>query len=127
MPKGTEYRITWSEAHQAYELDHTPFVFPLSDDSLGSWLKLIDAFHFQAASGHSLTARKETKQRGTVYWYAYKRVDGKLYKKYLGESVKLDLARLEKVARSFVDLPESEPAQAHSPFTAFRRCPREQH
>jgi hypothetical protein len=112
MPKGTEYKITWNEAHQAYELDHTPFVFPLSDDSLRSWLKMIDAFHFQAASGHSLTARKETKQRGTAYWYAYKRVDGKLRKKYLGEGAKLNLTRLEEIARSFVGIPEPEPTQS---------------
>src|SRR5437588_9066316 len=103
MPKGTEYTIAWSEIHQAYELDHTPFLFPLTDASLQSWLKLMQAFHFHAASGHSFTARKETKQRGTAYWYAYKRVDGKLCKKYLGDGSKLDLATLAAIARSFVE------------------------
>ncbi len=111
MPKGTEYKIAWSQAHQVYELDHTPFLFPLTDESLRSWLKLIDAFHFQAASGHSLTACKETKQRGSVYWYAYKRVDGKLHKKYVGDVSKLTLANLEAIARSFVEAPE--PVQQH--------------
>lgn len=115
MPKGTEYQIIWNEPNQAYALTHTPFVFPLSDDALASWLKLIDAFHFQAASGHSLTARKETKQRGTAYWYAYKRVDGKLRKKYLGEASKITLTMLASVARSFVEAPEPEPVEQPPP------------
>lgn len=111
MPKGTEYKITWNKVHQVYELDHTPFVFPLNDESLRSWLKLIDAFHLDTASGYSLTARKETKQRGTAYWYAYKRVDGKLKKKYLGEASKITLTMLASVARSFVEAPEPEPVK----------------
>lgn len=115
MPKGTEYKITWSDTKQAYEVDHTPFVFPLSDDSLSSWLKLVDAFHFQASTGESFTARKETKQRGTAYWYAYKRVDGKLHKKYLGDTSKITLALLASIARAFVAAPEPEPAQPQSP------------
>ena len=115
MPKGTEYKITWSDTRQAYEVDHTPFVFPLSDDSLRSWLKLIDAFHFQAATGESFTARKETKQRGTAYWYAYKRVEGKLQKKYLGETSKITLALLVSTARAFVAPPEPERAREPAP------------
>src|ERR1700686_1187265 len=106
MPKGTEYKIAWSQARQAYELDHTPFLFPLTDESLRSWLKLIDAFHLETQAGHSLTARKETKQRGSAYWVAYKRVDGKLKKKYLGDGNKITLAQLEAVARSFIEVPE---------------------
>ena len=111
MPKGTEYQIRWSDRRQAYEVEHTPFVFPLSDDSLRSWLKLVEAFHFQASSGESFTARKETKQRGTAYWYAYKRVEGKLQKKYLGETSKITLALLVSTARAFVAPPEPELAQ----------------
>jgi hypothetical protein len=111
MPKGTEYKIAWSQAHQAYELDHTPFVFPLNDDSLRSWLKLIDAFHLETKTGQSLTARKETKQRGSAYWVAYKRIDGKLKKKYVGDANKITLTMLETLARSFVQAPEPEPVK----------------
>ncbi len=111
MPKGTEYKITWSQARQAYELDHTPFVFPLNDASLPSWLKQIDAFHLETRAGHSLTARKETKKRGSAYWYAYKRVDGKLHKKYLGDADKITLTQLETLARSFVEAPDPEPVK----------------
>ncbi len=111
MPKGTEYTIAWSQARQAYEVDHMPFLFPLNDASLLSWLKRIDAFHLETRTGHSLTARKETKKRGTAYWYAYKRVDSKLYKKYLGDASKITLTQLEAVARSFVEAPDPEPVE----------------
>ena len=121
MPKGTEYTIAWSQAHQAYELDHTPFLFPLNDESLQSWLKLIDAFHLETQAGHSLTARKETKQRGSRYWIAYKRVDGKLHKKYLGDGDKIALTQLEAVARSFFEAPEPEPVEQEQPHTPPRK------
>jgi hypothetical protein len=111
MPKGTEYQIYWSETQKAYELIHTPFAFPLADASLQSWLKLIDAFHLETQAGYSLTARKEARQRGGSYWYAYKRVGSRLHKKYLGDGDKLTLAHLEAVARSFIKAPEPEPMQ----------------
>lgn len=106
MPKGSEYQIAWNDSTQAYVLQHAPFSFPLTDGVLHYWLALIEAFHFQAASGEEVTARKETKQRGTAYWYAYRRVNGKLRKKYLGETRKVTLARLETVARACGASPE---------------------
>src|SRR5690242_3545802 len=121
MPKGTEYQIKWSQARQAYELDHTPFLFPLTDESLRGWLKLIDAFHLETRAGYSLTARKETKQRGSKYWVAYKRVNGKLHKKYLGDGTKITLTQLEEIACSFVQAPEPEPAKQEQPRTPPRK------
>jgi LuxR family maltose regulon positive regulatory protein len=46
----------------------------------------------------SVTVRKETVQRGTAYWYAYRRVQGKMVKRYAGRSSDLTLARLEESA-----------------------------
>jgi hypothetical protein len=109
MPKRTEYRIAWSEARQAYELDHTPFLFSLSDATLQTWLSRMEAFHFHAASGESFTARKERKQRGSAYWYAYRRVGGKLQKKYLGDGTNITLTLLVSIARAFVATPEPVP------------------
>jgi hypothetical protein len=113
MPKRTEFTIAWSEARQAYELDHTPFLFPLTDDTLQAWLRRMEAFHFRAASGESFTARKERKQRGSAYWYAYKRVAGKLQKKYLGDAYYITLTLLATIARAFVA--PAEPAQPPPP------------
>jgi hypothetical protein len=115
MPKGTEYTITWSHARQAYELDHTPVVFSLTNESLCYWLRLIDAFHLETRTGYSLTARKERKKRGSAYWYAYKRVNGKLQKRYLGESSHITLTQLEDVAHSFVRAPEPKPHKQEQP------------
>ena len=41
---------------------------------------------------------KETKQRGAVYWYAYRKREGKLAKKYLGKTADLTFTRLKEVA-----------------------------
>jgi hypothetical protein len=77
MPKAAEYTITWSSDRQGYEILHAPFCFPLtSTDTLVHWLSMVNSVHFCARTGHTLTLRKERKQRGTGYWYAYKRVQG---------------------------------------------------
>ncbi len=111
MPKSAEYQVMWSEQQRMYVLQHAPSCFPLVDETLQTWLRLIDAFHFQAVTGESLTVRKETKQRGTAYWCAYRRVNGTLRKKYLGDVHKVTFALLEATARAFIASPEPEPIQ----------------
>lgn len=51
------------------------------------------AFHFTHEAG-GFTARKETRQRGQAYWVAYRQVDHKLHKTYLGKAEALTIARL---------------------------------
>jgi hypothetical protein len=125
MPKGTEYTIAWSSTLQGYEVIHAPFSFPLQDTAtLQHWLGLIDAFHFCSSTGHTLTVRKEKKQRGSAYWYAYKRVGGTLHKRYLGETSKLDLETLECLARHFVEpapKQQTAPKPPHQPTVVFTR------
>src|SRR5579859_2279837 len=41
-----------------------------------------------------LTVRKERRQRGGVYWVAYRRQQGQLHKVYLGRTCTLTKARL---------------------------------
>ncbi|MGH2507902.1 MAG: J domain-containing protein [Ktedonobacteraceae bacterium] len=115
MPKSAEYQVMWSEKQRAYVLLHAPSSFLLTDDGLQTWLTLMDTFHFQAVSGESLTVRKETKQRGTAYWYAYRRVNGKLRKKYMGDACKVTLVLLEAIARAFIAPPEPEPSPRQEP------------
>ncbi len=63
------------------------------------WLELEEtrSFAFEGYSGR-FTARKENKKRGNAYWYAYRWLDGKTIKAYLGASQNLTLDKLDEVA-----------------------------
>lgn len=116
MPKLAEYQIVWSETLQSYEALHRPFAFPLSNqEALYYWLSMSDSFHFCSRTGESMTLRKEAKQRGSGYWYAYKRVGGVVKKKYIGDRNTITLALLETIARQLVDP------------TAYQEPPQEPH
>ena len=66
------------------------------------WVKSDKAESFRFECDHGVKgyrARKEDiKSRSGSFWYAYKRIDGKLRKRYLGKSDELSLGRLESVA-----------------------------
>lgn len=66
------------------------------------------AFHFAHTMG-GFTARKETRQRGHGYWVAYRQVNKKLHKTYLGKAGALTKACLcaasEKLAAACQDAP----------------------
>jgi LuxR family maltose regulon positive regulatory protein len=93
--------LSWSAAHQVYDLSADQRREQLHLTSEGpawfSWLDEVSSFAFHGQRG-SYTARKESKQRGAGYWYAYRKTQGKLAKKYLGKTADLTLARLEEVA-----------------------------
>ena len=59
-----------------------------------------ESFRFECDFGvKGYRARKEEiKARAGSFWYAYKRIDGKLRKRYLGKSEELTLERLESAA-----------------------------
>ena len=73
-------------AAEPVALDSPAWFAWLADDRHSS-------FHFHHPVGE-FTARKERKQRGRWYWVAYRQVQGKLYKTYLGKSETLTEARL---------------------------------
>jgi LuxR family transcriptional regulator, maltose regulon positive regulatory protein len=93
--------LSWSVVHQVYELADATLREALrltsEDPAWFAWLDEVSSFAFKGQRG-SFTARKETKQRGAVYWYAYRKREGKLAKKYLGKTADLTLTRLEDVA-----------------------------
>ncbi len=64
-----------------------------------SWLETASTFTFRSEHG-TFTARKERagNKRGGMYWRAYRRRQGKLYRAYLGKSEELTLERLKAVA-----------------------------
>ncbi len=101
MPKVPTSTLAWSPATQTYELYGTR-----NREGLGivpdspawfAWLDQVSSFAFAGKSGH-YTARKEAKQRGDRYWYAYLATGELLTKKYLGKTADVALARLEHIA-----------------------------
>src|SRR5216684_1579374 len=97
MPRYAHYQLRWSEQAQSYVLsigDQT------STQALTSaWLEQIASFSFHSRWGMHYTVRKQRVQRGSSYWYAYRRLHGRIVKHYLGKTADLTLARLEEIAR----------------------------
>ena len=74
MAKIPAYTLAWSSATSAYEFYETRERGTLSlateSPEWFAWLDQVPSFAFSGKSGH-YTARKEAKQRGGCYWYAY--------------------------------------------------------
>ncbi|MEG4121878.1 hypothetical protein QUA43_30975 [Microcoleus sp. N9_B4] len=63
------------------------------------WLTENDSFRYESNNHPSFRARKEKK-----YWYGYRKIDGKLYKRYIGVSNEVTQDRLEQTAEEFVEI-----------------------
>jgi LuxR family maltose regulon positive regulatory protein len=109
MPRYVHSQLWWSEQAQTYVL----FV----DDQerrqalTSEWLEQITSFSFHSRSGMYYTIRKQRVQRGSSYWYAYRRLHGRIVKRYLGRTADLTLARFEEIARL---LEHTSDARQHS-------------
>jgi len=68
------------------EGSETPHTIQVDSPHWYTWLSSADhgSFIFKGDAGH-FTARREVR-RGNLYWYAYRRRNGKLHKAYLGKS-----------------------------------------
>ena len=60
------------------------------------WLQVNSSFRFECGD-NSYRARKDKLPNG-IYWYAYKKVSGKLHKRYIGKTEEVNYARLLQVA-----------------------------
>ena len=78
-----------------------------------TWLSNLSSFHFEGREG-PFTARKETRQRGGEYWYAYRRL-GKQFGVYMGTTSKLTVSHLEDIAKGMQKRIDSQPAKDHKP------------
>lgn len=87
--------------------------FEVGSQDWWSWLYSSEAesFRFECDFGvKGYRARKEEiKARSGSFWYAYKRIEGKLRKRYLGKSEELTLERLESVAYDLAKPVEARP------------------
>jgi LuxR family transcriptional regulator, maltose regulon positive regulatory protein len=114
MPRYASHQLRWSEQAQSYILSIGEQV---SAQTLTSaWLEQIASFSFRSRSGVHYTVRKQKVQRGTSYWYGYRRLDGRIVKRYLGKTADLTFARLEEIAR----LLESTSGSRQSSFSPER-------
>ena len=97
MPRYAQSQLRWSEQTQTYVLS--------IDNRIGEqaftsdWLEQVASFSFHSYTGMHYTVRKQRVQRGSSYWYAYRRLHGRIVKRYLGKTADLTLARLEEIAR----------------------------
>ena len=115
--KGTEHRYLFMDVLEGPAQARSNLM-PDSPDWF-SWLARLGSFHFQGKSGH-FTARQERKQRGDVYWYAYRKAHTQRLKRYLGTTDKLTLAFLEQAAHDLHEaalgaITEDEALNARAP------------
>lgn len=68
-----------------------------------AFLDTLQSFYFESGQGLTFTARPEKKQRGGVYWIAYRKVAGKLRKAYLGAASAITADRLAEIALKLAD------------------------
>jgi len=60
-----------------------------------AWLMHTRAFYVEF--GHTSYSMRKEVVRNTVFWYAYKRTNGKLSKRYAGKSENITLDRLKEL------------------------------
>ena len=73
-------------------------VFELDSCKGSAWLESVSSFRYVPIGANKpYTVRQETKKGGD-YWYGYRKVAGKLHKKYIGKSSELSTAKLEEIA-----------------------------
>lgn len=101
MPRFVRSRLWWSQQTQRYELVLDE-ITGTQEPTLNA-LASISSFSFRSRDGKQCTFRKQTVQRGSAYWYAYRRLHGRLVKRYAGKTADLSLACLEEVTRSLLD------------------------
>ncbi len=85
------------DSYFLYDPNGGHHTFALDSPEWFAWLNTLGSFHFKGKLGH-FTGRGERKKHGDTYWYAYRKADRKLYKRYLGTTEKLTRASLEQTA-----------------------------
>jgi hypothetical protein len=82
-------------------------VFEFDSFKTSVWLESATSFRFEPTGANKpYTVRKESRPGGD-YWYGYRKVAGKLHKKYIGRTPELNTARLEEIAETLNIPPQS--------------------
>ena len=81
-------------------------VFELDSPKGLTWLESITSFRFEPTGVNKpYTVRKES-GKGGDYWYGYRKVAGRLHKKYIGKNSELNTAKLEEIAEALNTPPQ---------------------
>ncbi|GCE07331.1 LuxR C-terminal-related transcriptional regulator [Dictyobacter aurantiacus] len=121
MPRRASYLLLWSVQERRYMLTTTGAGRDLREDvvpgetSWFAWLEGITSFAFHGQSAAHCTVRKEAVQGNGFYWYAYRSLQRRTVKRYLGRTRELSLAHLEQVAESF-NAPAQQATVAPAPI-----------
>jgi hypothetical protein len=86
------------------------------------WLEKNTSFHYESADG-KFTACKESRISG-MFWYANRRVNGKLRRCYIGSTKDLTLEKLLTIARKLSDI---DPLYQNSKSYMINPCLTETH
>lgn len=101
MPKVAKHALIWVPERDAYELREPGSASPRPLQNEGehwfAWLATCPSFAFQGKHGH-LTLQREARSRGEGYWYAYRSQQRRTFKRYVGRTDDLTIARLEATA-----------------------------
>lgn len=72
-------------------------VFELHSSKGSAWLESVSSFRYEPTGAKKpYTVRKESGD----YWYGYRKVAGKLHKKYIGKNSELSIAQLKEIAEA---------------------------
>lgn len=75
-------------------------VFEVDSPRGQMWLESVGSFRFvPVGNSKPYTVRKES-GKGGDYWYGYRKVAGRLHKKYVGKTSELSTAKLEEIAEA---------------------------
>lgn len=102
MPKSAQYTVSWSPQQAKYLFTGPEWEAYLHSLEEGEgwleWLEEHHAFAFHGRNGQ-INLLKEKRKRGSAgYWYAYRRHEGQMVKRYVGRSAQLSMERLEEIA-----------------------------
>ncbi|EFH83858.1 LuxR C-terminal-related transcriptional regulator [Ktedonobacter racemifer] len=117
MPRRASYHVLWSPEEGAYVLrDAGGQQVPLAgEESWSKGLAELASFAFTSRLGPHCTVRREKMQRGDSYWYAYRSLNGRTSKRYIGRHAELTPARLEQVAEFFPQVAMPKTGVENSP------------
>jgi LuxR family maltose regulon positive regulatory protein len=119
MPKPSRHTLIWSEVHQHYNLHSRgqpeQCFLPGDELAFSLWLAGHSSFAFWGRAGR-IFVLKETRPRGTGYWYAYSTHARHTRKRYLGPNGRVTFARLEEEAKILACSPSPAPLTPKPPL-----------